>query len=122
MDRRVRATIELLDGQWERRVSVSELARRVGLGASRLEHLFKAHARITIRDFVREQRLVKAAEMLLRTEERISVIGERVGFRDAANFNHAFKKRFGVGPRVFRDRRQNNEDSTSDQETPEDTK
>jgi len=111
----------LLHGQWEQRVRVSELAQRVGLGASRLEHLFKTHAKINIRDFVREQRLLRAAELLRRTEERIAVIREQVGFHDASNFNHAFKKRFGVGPRRFREQGYE-EGTTFDQEPAEGTK
>src|SRR2546430_12152868 len=56
MDRRVRSILELLDAEWVRQVCVTELAQRVGLGRSRLEHLFKVHAKTTIRDFVREHR------------------------------------------------------------------
>lgn len=121
MDRRVRSVLETLDSQWERRVSVSELARMVGLGASRLQHLFRTHAKMTIRDFVREQRLAKAAELLRASDERISAISMRVGFRDVSNFNHAFKKRYGVAPRVYRQRCEHDEVSRFDQEIAEDT-
>jgi AraC-like DNA-binding protein len=121
MDRRVRSVIDLLDGQPERRVCVAELARGVGLGASRLEHLFKAHAKMTIRDFIRERRLQRAAEMLLGTNERVSFISALVGFQDVSNFNHAFKKRFGVSPRAYRDQQQGDEVSRSYQEMTEDT-
>ena len=107
MDRRVRLVVTLLDEQWRRNLVVSDLARSVGLGPSRLEHLFKAHAKTTIRDFIRERRLTEAAELLACSEERISVISFGVGFRDVSNFNHAFKKRFGVSPREYRDARRN---------------
>lgn len=121
MDRRVRKVIELLDEKADGQVRVSELASRVGLGPSRLEHLFKFHAKTSIRDFVRERRLEKAAEMLRGTNERISAIGEMVGFNDPSNFNHAFKKRYGVTPRAFREEQESDESSTSHQETAEDT-
>jgi methylphosphotriester-DNA--protein-cysteine methyltransferase len=29
-----------------------------------------------------------------------------ISFRDASNFNHAFKRRFGLSPREYRERRQ----------------
>lgn len=115
MDRRVRRIIEMLDLEPHCRLHVGELARRVGLGSSRLEHLFKTNARVSIRDFIRERRLAAAAALLETTEERISVIGYQVGFRDASNFNHAFKRRFGVSPRRYRARLQ-------DEETAEETK
>jgi AraC-like DNA-binding protein len=110
MDRRVKSVVALLDAQWRRNVCVSELAREVGLGASRLEHLFKAHAKTTIRDFVRERRLREAAELLATSEERISVISFGVGFGDVSNFNHAFKKHFGVSPRAYREAKRNTPD------------
>jgi AraC family transcriptional regulator of arabinose operon len=122
MDRRVRAVVTLLDAQWRRNFTVPTLAREVGLGASRLEHLFKAHAKTTIRDFVRERRLMEAASRLASTEERISVISFGVGFGDVSNFNHAFKKRFGLSPRAYREATRNDSDSRFHQEKPDDTK
>lgn len=83
---------------------MAKLAEDVGLGRSRLEHLFKVEEKVSIRAFVQERRLVEAAAILAATEERVSVISYQVGFRDVSNFNHAFKKRFGVTPREYRER------------------
>jgi AraC-like DNA-binding protein len=120
MDRRIRSTIELLNCDGDGHISLSDLAQRVGLGPSRLSHLFKTHLNVTIRDFVRERRLAKAADLLTTTEERISEICARSGFRDVANFNHAFKRHFGVAPREYR--RVREEVSRSHQEKAEDTR
>jgi AraC-like DNA-binding protein len=95
--------VQLIDASWRSTVSVANLARDVGLGPSRLEHLFKYDAKVSIRAFVQERRLVEAAAILAATEERVSVISYQVGFRDVSNFNHAFKKRFGVTPREYRE-------------------
>lgn len=105
MDRRVRRVVQLLEERWRSPVRVDELATLVGLGASRLEHLFKEEARVSIRDFIQNRRLGEAAALLASTEERVSVISFQVGFQHVANFNHAFKKRFGVSPREYRARR-----------------
>ena len=102
VDTRVRMVVQLLEEQWRSGVRVADLADHVGLGASRLEHLFKQEARVSIRDFIRERRLSAAAELLAHSLERISVISFRVGFQHVANFNHAFKKRFGVSPGEYR--------------------
>ena len=105
MDRRVIWIVQLLEHRWHAHVRLSELARIVGLGESRLQHLFKQETRISIREYIRERRLREAARMLEQTEERISVISFRVGFQHVANFNHAFKKSFGVSPREYRNSR-----------------
>lgn len=115
MDRRVRMILEWLNAVQPRRVSVAELARRVGIGASRLEHLFKTYTKTSIRDFIREQRLRTAAHLLGTSNERISAISMRAGFADVSNFNHAFKKHFGIAPSRYRERIQAEKPCSFDQ-------
>src|SRR6185436_2500528 len=98
MDRRIKAVVQLLQQEWRSTVRVCELASRFKIGASQLEHLFKRDTKMSIRDFVRERRLAEAVGMLQRTEEPVSVISYRAGFPDVSNFNHAFKKYFGMSP------------------------
>ena len=105
MDNRVKVVVEVLERRFNSSLRVAELADGVGLCASRLEHLFKQEARVSIRDYIRERRLDTAAQMLANSIERVSVISFRVGFQHVANFNHAFKKRFGVSPRQYRAQR-----------------
>jgi AraC-like DNA-binding protein len=102
-DRRVLRTIEYLLVASKEPGQLADIAGRVGLSASRLTHLFKAQARTSIRAFIRERRLRRAAELIASTDERISQIGYAVGFSDPSNFNHAFKKSFGVSPKQFRE-------------------
>ncbi|MEA2328369.1 MAG: AraC family transcriptional regulator, arabinose operon regulatory protein [Thermoanaerobaculia bacterium] len=102
MDRRIEKTIAFLDDALRAPGAVSEIAARVGLSASRLEHLFKGHVRLSIRAYVHERRLRRAAELLVNTDERISQICYAVGFGDPSNFNHAFKKNFGLTPKEYR--------------------
>jgi AraC-like DNA-binding protein len=104
MDRRIRALLHLLQDEWRNTVCVSELASRFHLGTSRLEHLFKRDTNMSIRDFVRERRLSEAATMLAGTEEPVCSVSYRSGFPDVSNFNHAFKKRYGMSPRQYRER------------------
>jgi transcriptional regulator GlxA family with amidase domain len=102
IDRRVKRTIDFLEVDVSRGTRVPELAARVGLSASRLEHLFKVHARMSIREYVQSVRLARAAELIVRTDERISQICYAVGFRDPSNFNHAFKRSYGLSPMQYR--------------------
>lgn len=95
-------TIDYLNVEWKNPGPLVNIAARVSLSASRLEHLFKVHARVSIREFIHEARLVRAAELIASTDERISQICYAVGFRDTSNFTHAFKKTFGVTPKLYR--------------------
>jgi AraC-like DNA-binding protein len=104
MDRRVSEVLLYLDRHWRGHVNVGDLASLVNLGASRLEHLIRSHAKTSIRDLVRRRRIAEAANLLLTTHQRISEIGYAVGFTDISNFNHAFRKELGVSPRAYRER------------------
>ena len=104
MDRRVREVLERIEVEWRERCSVEALAASVNLCPSRLQHLFKTTVRASIRDVIRARRLAEAARLLLTTHERISTIAYSVGFRDASNFNHAFRKQYGVSPKAYRGR------------------
>jgi transcriptional regulator GlxA family with amidase domain len=102
IDRRVQNTVAFLDDALREPGAVAEIAARVGLSASRLEHLFKVQVNVSIRAYLQELRLRRAAELLVSTDERVSQISYAVGFNDASNFNHAFKKSFGVTPKEYR--------------------
>jgi len=102
MDRRVREVLDRIDVRWRERCSVEELASSVNLCPSRLQHLFKITVCSSIRDVIRNRRLAEAAHLLLTTHDRVSQIAYAVGFRDASNFNHAFRKEFGVSPKEYR--------------------
>jgi len=102
MDRRIRRVRSVLDEQYRDPPSVHELAVMVGLSASRLAHLFREEVGMSIRSYVVAQRLHVAALLIVQTDERISQIAYSVGFNDVSNFNHAFKKRYGVSPGEYR--------------------
>jgi len=103
-DRRVQKVISFLEETKYRTVRIRDLAKTIGVGPSRLTHLFKCETQQSIRKFVLERRLLEAARLLASTEKRISAICYLVGFTDLSNFNHAFKRRFGMSPREARRR------------------
>jgi AraC-like DNA-binding protein len=102
MDRRIRDVLSLLESEWRRNHRLEDLATAVNLRPSRLEHLFKAIVKRSIREVIHTRRLEEAAKLIATTYERISEIVYFVGFRDVSNFNHAFRSRFGMSPREYR--------------------
>jgi AraC family transcriptional regulator of arabinose operon len=84
------------------RISAVELAKRVGLSSSRLEHLIKEQTGISLRTHRLYSRMHKAAELLLTTNLRVSEIAYAVGFGAASNFAHEFRRHFKVSATTFR--------------------
>jgi transcriptional regulator GlxA family with amidase domain len=107
VDQRVREVLDRLNQNWRERHRVKDLAASVNLGPSRLTHLVRVHAQTSIRDFLRRRRIAEAAQLLITTHRRISEISLDVGFTDACNFCHVFRRELGVSPRVYRERERN---------------
>jgi AraC-like DNA-binding protein len=103
MDRRIKRVRTLLDEQYRNPPSVHELAVMVGLSSSRLAHLFRDEVGKSVRSYIVERRLTSAAWLIVQTDERISQIAYGVGFNDISNFNHAFKKKYGMSPGKYRE-------------------
>jgi DNA-binding response OmpR family regulator len=79
-----------------------ELAHRVGTNQTRLGRAFQTHLGMTTFEYLREQRLVRAQELLDTTDRQIRQIADAVGFKRAGDFATAFKLRFGMTPREYR--------------------
>jgi transcriptional regulator GlxA family with amidase domain len=104
MDRRIEEVLRVLERDWRKDHRITELALSVNLCPSRLQHLVKEVTDRSIRELVQSRRLDEAASAIASTYERISSIAYFVGFRDIPNFNHAFRRRFGMSPREYRRR------------------
>lgn len=102
MDRRIKRVTSVLDERYKDPPTLQQLADSVGLSTSRLAHLFRDEIGMSIQAYVRERRLLMAAMLLVQTHEQIAQIAYGVGFGDVSNFNHAFKRRFGMSPRQYR--------------------
>src|SRR5215475_8133137 len=68
-ERRVLKILQMIQSQPLRRIE--ELAREFNLSHSRLEHLFKQETGVSLGQLLTEQRLTRAAHLLLHTNMRI---------------------------------------------------
>ena len=81
--------------------SIDSLADRLHVNACYLSHLFKEHTGRCFTDYLAEQRITQAVELMKTTDMSLARIGEQVGYGDPNYFSRVFKKRRGVGPREF---------------------
>jgi transcriptional regulator GlxA family with amidase domain len=79
-----------------------ELAHRVGTNQARLGREFQTHLGMSTFEYLREQRLVRAQELLATTDRPVQQIAEAIGFRRGGDFSTAFRLRFGMTPRQYR--------------------
>jgi AraC-like DNA-binding protein/CheY-like chemotaxis protein len=92
-----------------RRLGESELTPRsiadqVGVQLSTLDVAFKRQMNCTLTEYVRAARLERAAVLLTTTGHAIKQVWTEVGYNYPSNFNHDFKRRFGLSPSDMRSR------------------
>lgn len=82
------------------RLTIESVAKANGLSPRQAQRMF-ASSGTTFSEFVLEQRLLLARQLLLRASARhrkVSDIAFSIGFNDLSYFHRAFKRRFGVTP------------------------
>ena len=97
---RIREILDIIESQSPQKIS--QLALEVNLSESRLQHLFKQETGVRLGRLLTEQRLQKAAELLVRTHMRIKEIAAVAGYEHASSFSRAFEQRFAQSPQVYR--------------------
>ena len=106
LDSRVQAAMQFLLENLRRPVAIAEVAGFVGLSSSRLAHLFRQQTGRTPQQFVEQERLTRARQLLSLTGRTIGAIATDVGFENPFYFTLRFKKQTGYAPRDWRKREQ----------------
>ena len=82
--------------------SLDDVARSVGLSPSRVSHLFHEKTGICFRDWIREQRVRKAQDLLSSNDMLVSEVARAAGFRNLRTLERAFRKVLNETPTEFR--------------------
>ena len=83
-------------------IGTAEMERLAHKSGAHLSRIFKRYLNKTPTEFVNEQRLNYAANLLVRSDMKIIVIAYDSGFDNLSHFNHLFKKKYGTTPSLFR--------------------
>lgn len=79
-------------------ISLNELAKLSGRSIATFHREFKRTFNTSPHQWIKERRLHKAKELLIRTNRKPSDIYIELGFEDLAHFSRSFKKYFGKNP------------------------
>ena len=85
-------------------IHIPDVARAVGLSASRLRAVFKLQAGVSLGTYMRRLRLHQARVQVLATEQSLKQIAERSGFDSIYSFSRAFRQAWGLSPSAYRKR------------------
>lgn len=83
-------------------LSVKNLAEMVYVGADHLTRTFKKRYGKTITDYILQQRMNLAVELLKNPSLTITMVSDAVGFGNYSYFTEQFKRTFGKTPQEYR--------------------
>ena len=102
MDIRVKMVTAYLENNLNQELSVDELASSVNLSPSRLRHLFREEAGISLARYIKLVRMQKAKELLESTFLNVKQIMFQVGLKDESHFVRNFKRIYKLSPVKYR--------------------
>ena len=77
-------------------LDIEQFASEVGVSRMQLYRKFNALTNMTVKEFIRNIRLQRAAQLLLEKKMTVTEIAYAVGFKDLSHFRKCFHREFGM--------------------------
>ncbi|MCJ7692191.1 MAG: PocR ligand-binding domain-containing protein [Sedimentisphaerales bacterium] len=105
----IQPAINYIEANYDKAMTLGEIARASYLSVSRLAHVFKEQMGMTMIDYLTSVRIEKAKHLLLATDLNCTEVCFKVGYNNQSYFTRTFKELVGMTPRQFRVRNQRRE-------------
>jgi AraC family transcriptional regulator len=100
--RRERMVKQLILANLGESLEVTELARACALSRSHFSRAFKCSTGLSPQEWIRQQRIQRAKELIVSSALSLTQISQECGFCDQAHFCHIFSRSEGVNPMTWR--------------------
>jgi len=94
--------LKYIEENYNRKLSLSELARIGCYNPSYFSRIFKECFGKSVTEYINGKRIAASAELLEKTDLSIEVIASKTGFNDSKRFYYLFKKHTGMTPHNYR--------------------
>ena len=94
--------VDYLYENFEKVVSVEEMAKMCGLSVSSLERHFKRHFNTSPGRFATQVKMSKACELLANPSLSVTDISDQLGYTDPVVFSRGFKREMRVNRTSYR--------------------
>lgn len=103
----IASSVDYISTRLHQKLTIQEIADHAGISPRQLTRKFKAEMGRTIIDYVHEQRVDEAKNMLKYTDSSIIDIALNTGFSSESYFIEIFKLKTGTTPNAYRNERKN---------------
>jgi AraC family transcriptional regulator len=104
-DRKLQQVLEYINTYLDRDLELSKLAQVAGMSQYYFASLFKQSMSVAPWQYVMQQRLDRAKELLTQRDRSIVEIALQCGFKSQSHFTQQFRKFTGITPKRYRDER-----------------
>lgn len=94
---------KFIDENFQNGITVSEVARSVGVSLSYLSRIYKEVTGSTLINLINLKKIEKAKDYLRNTDMKIYEIAEILGFENTTYFSYFFKKNTGMSPKEYKE-------------------
>lgn len=98
-------TMEYVRANYDKKLSLDEIARNAFLSKAYLSSIFKEEIGESLTNYINRVRIEKSKVLLLDKEVSLIDIANLCGFEDQSYFTRVFKKMVGISPKKYRDSR-----------------
>ena len=98
----IKEAMGFIDQNYQRDVSVEEIAAASGLNRSYFSKLFKETMGFSPQQYLIQYRMTKAAELLKGSRIPVGEVARSVGYENQLHFSRAFKNTYGISPSQYR--------------------
>lgn len=84
------------------KISVEDVSKLCGMSKSHFSRTFKKEHGVTFQEFLIQQRMNKAVDLLKNSDFLVTQIALAVGYCELSNFTSAFQRLIGIRPSSFR--------------------
>lgn len=99
---KLKPVINFIEANFDRSVTLADMAKVAHLSVSRFAHLFKEQMKMTPIDYLTKARIRYAKDRLISTEDNCTEISFDCGYNNQSYFNRIFKQQTKMTPLQFR--------------------
>lgn len=99
---RMQKILHYIEEHYAEDITLADLAKSANISKSECSRCFKLSLNTTPYKYLAEYRLLKAAQLLTKTNEPIGNIAASVGFHQMSHFGKCFKEKTGCSPKAYR--------------------
>lgn len=87
-------------------LDIDKFATEISISRMQLYRKLAALTDMTVKEFIRDIRLKRAAQLLIQKKMTVSEVAYAVGFRDLSHFRKCFRQQFGMNASEYIEKQQ----------------